>query len=191
MNNVKDIYKSLRVLVKDNIDNDNDIIILNIGTDRSTGDCLGPLVGSNLEKSKLKKLLYFGTIDNPIHGGNLDEAREMLSTKYPNAFIIAVDAGLGDFDSIGSTFVRNRPLRPGAGVKKDLGNIGDVSVVGVVNIGGYLQEEVLKSTRLSTVVRMSNDITDAILLLDKYINRKLKEKDLKLMNLEYEVAVTK
>ena len=36
----------------------NDIVILCIGTDRSTGDCLGPLVGHKLKLIPYKKYPY-------------------------------------------------------------------------------------------------------------------------------------
>ncbi|WDC85687.1 DUF1256 domain-containing protein [Caloramator sp. mosi_1] len=58
---------------------DNDIynkklVILCIGTDRSTGDCLGPLVGYKLNRLTLNKNIdIFGTLNTPVHAKNLDE----------------------------------------------------------------------------------------------------------------------
>ena len=41
-----------------------DIIILCIGTDRSTGDCLGPLVGHKLKLIQYKNVYVYGTLED-------------------------------------------------------------------------------------------------------------------------------
>jgi hypothetical protein len=43
------------------------VIFLCIGTDRSTGDSLGPLVGHKLRKCRLKKAAVIGTLDKLSH----------------------------------------------------------------------------------------------------------------------------
>ena len=48
------------------------VIFLCIGTDRSTGDSLGPLVGHKLRKCRLKKAAVIGTLDKPVHAMNLE-----------------------------------------------------------------------------------------------------------------------
>lgn len=47
----------------------NEFIILCIGTDRSTGDALGPLVGHKLINSisKYNNVYLYGTLDDPVH----------------------------------------------------------------------------------------------------------------------------
>lgn len=50
-----------------------DIIFFCIGTDRSTGDSLGPLVGTQLIKKNLPAERVYGTLDRPVHAINLDE----------------------------------------------------------------------------------------------------------------------
>ena len=49
------------------------IILVCIGTDRSTGDALGPLVGTKLEQVGIKNFQVFGTLDEPVHALNLEE----------------------------------------------------------------------------------------------------------------------
>ena len=44
-------------------------MFLCIGTDRATGDALGPLVGSYLLKNGLENV--YGTVDEPVHAENL------------------------------------------------------------------------------------------------------------------------
>ncbi|MGM0501466.1 MAG: spore protease YyaC, partial [Bacillota bacterium] len=72
------------------------LVVFCIGTDRSTGDALGPLVGSELNSFKLtKKIKVYGTLDNPIHATNIKTKIKEIKYKHKKAVIIAVDAGLG------------------------------------------------------------------------------------------------
>jgi hypothetical protein len=54
-----------------------DVVILCIGTDRATGDCLGPLVGNHL-KTNLPNICVFGTLEHPVHALNLEETLETI-----------------------------------------------------------------------------------------------------------------
>ena len=78
------------------------IILVCIGTDRSTGDALGPLVGTKLEQVGIKNFQVFGTLDEPVHALNLEEKIQNIQKDNPASFIIAVDACLGKSQSIGS-----------------------------------------------------------------------------------------
>ncbi|MGN7183656.1 spore protease YyaC [Cytobacillus kochii] len=141
-------------------------IIICVGTDRSTGDSLGPLVGTFLSEMHLDNFQVYGTIENPIHGVNLPSALKEINLKHPDAFIIGIDASLGKLSSIGQIRVKNSPLRPGAGVGKDLPEFGDCSIVGVVNVSGFMESAVLSCTRLSLVMNMAKDITKLIAKVD-------------------------
>ena len=44
-----------------------------IGTDRSTGDALGPLVGQRLLKLGFDRTPVIGTLEEPLHALNLEE----------------------------------------------------------------------------------------------------------------------
>ena len=49
---------------------DEDIILVCIGTDRSTGDSLGPLTGSKLLEKNLEHFYIYGTLQHPVHAVN-------------------------------------------------------------------------------------------------------------------------
>lgn len=52
-----------------------DIILVCIGSDRATGDCLGPIVGHKLARfcnTHKNSLHLFGTLEQPIHAKNLE-----------------------------------------------------------------------------------------------------------------------
>lgn len=139
------------------------LIVTCVGTDRSTGDALGPLVGSKLTNFRLNnKVDIFGTLEAPVHATNLEEKIEVIQRTYNNPFIIAIDAGLGKNKSVGSISVKHGPLRPGSGVNKDLPEIGNLHITGLVNVSGYMEYFVLQSTRLNIVFKMAKIISYAL-----------------------------
>lgn len=141
-----------------------EIVIMCIGTDRSTGDSLGPLVGYKLEKySRLIPNFYVhGTLDNPVHAKNLESSISEIYSTYKKPFIIAIDACLGRSSRIGHIKVGKGAIKPGAGVNKSLPAIGDIYVTGIVNLSGFMEYIVLQNTRLNLVMKMADTISDGI-----------------------------
>ena len=133
-----------------------EICVACIGTDRSTGDSLGPLVGYKLSNSNIKVI---GTLDAPLHAQNLSDFNNSLSDK---TLVIAVDACLGRMEHVGYISVKQGSIKPGSGVDKDLPPIGDISVTGIVNFGGFMDFLVLQNTRLSVVMKMADIISDGL-----------------------------
>ncbi|NMB25940.1 MAG: spore protease YyaC [Firmicutes bacterium] len=140
------------------------LVILCIGTDRSTGDCLGPLVGSKLVTlgALPPTVQLFGTLDEPVHAGNLDDYLGMLRRDYQQSYVLALDACLGKCENVGYITIKDGPLKPGTGVNKNLTEVGASHIVGVVNVGGFMEYFVLQNTRLSLVMRMADAIAEAI-----------------------------
>lgn len=151
----------LKYLTCNNYD---EIVILCIGTDRSTGDALGPLVGYKLipHMFKYDKVHLMGTLDEPVHAKNLHENIDIIKNSHANAFVLAIDASLGHNNSIGQIIIKEGPLKPGLGVNKKLPAIGDLSITGVVNVGGLMEYMVLQNTRLSLVMNMADIIAKGI-----------------------------
>ncbi|EJO5348125.1 spore protease YyaC [Clostridium botulinum] len=139
-----------------------EIVIVCIGTDRSTGDSLGPLVGEKLKFLIRGKVSLFGNLENPVHAKNLKETISIIKSKYKNPYIIAIDACLGSIHNIGKIIIDSKPLSPGSAVNKDLPTIGDLSINGVVNIAGAMEFMVLQNTRLYTVMNLANYISKGI-----------------------------
>lgn len=138
------------------------IVIICVGTDRSTGDSLGPLVGSQLSKHGLHGFHLYGTLDNPVHAMNLSDVIHEIQQQFHDPFILAIDACLGQVSSVGCIHIGHGPLKPGAGVNKELPPVGDVHITGIVNVGGFMEYFVLQNTRLSLVMSMAEVIADAI-----------------------------
>ncbi|HEX6971355.1 MAG TPA: spore protease YyaC [Limnochordia bacterium] len=146
-----------------------ELIALCIGSDRSTGDALGPLVGSSLQDrvsavGSEARVYVYGTLDAPVHAANLADAWLEVRGRHRRAFVLAVDACLGRPENVGTIAVRAGPLQPGSGVNKRLPAVGDAHVVGVVNVGGFLEYLVLQNTRLSLVMRMADVIAAGLWL---------------------------
>jgi len=140
------------------------IVVVSIGTDRSTGDSLGPLVGSFLKEQQhlIPEIHLYGTLDNPVHATNIDKCIENIKHIHSNSIIIAIDACLGQAKNIGNLSLGIGSIKPGAGVKKELPSIGHIYITGTVNVGGYLEYLVLQNTRLSLVMKLAKSISDTI-----------------------------
>lgn len=141
---------------------DDDIVIVCIGTDRSTGDALGPLVGSKLQTQPSRLMQVYGTLDDPVHAMNLQEKLEHIQNTHPRSIMIAIDACLGQFSHVGNINVADGPLKPGAGVKKELPSVGTFHITGIVNVGGFMEYFVLQNTRLAVVMRMAEIIASGL-----------------------------
>ncbi|MBT2663121.1 spore protease YyaC [Bacillus sp. ISL-45] len=138
------------------------IVFVCIGTDRSTGDSLGPLIGTLLEEKEIAPYHVYGTLDDPIHAVNMDAKLAEIKEKHFNPFIIGIDACLGRLKSVGSIQVGNGPVKPGAGVNKELPEVGNMHITGIVNVSGFMEFFVLQNTRLNLVLKMAKTIANGI-----------------------------
>ena len=59
-------------------------VLLCIGSDRVTGDSLGPMVGSALEERYKKSIPVFGTLKMPVHALNLEETIDAIHLHFPD-----------------------------------------------------------------------------------------------------------
>lgn len=146
------------------------LIVICIGTDRSTGDALGPLVGSKLQQMNIQTFNIFGTLDEPIHALNLEENIQKINSSFVNPFIIAVDACLGKSQNIGSITVGEGPSKPGAAMNKKLPAIGQMHIHGIVNLNGFMEFFVLQNTRLSLVMKMADVIANSLKETDQKLS---------------------
>lgn len=138
-----------------------ELIFVCIGTDRSTGDALGPLTGTKLKNLRIPSHIY-GTLDDPVHATNINECIALIKKTYQDPYIIAIDACLGQMDNVGYLSFGRGSVKPGAAVKKDLPPIGDAYITGIVNVSGFMEHLVLQSTRLNLVMKMADTIASSI-----------------------------
>ena len=135
------------------------IMFLCIGTDRSTGDSLGPLVGHMLRSRRLKGAA--------VHAMNLDLYARYIRLHYPDYVVVAIDASVGSLDHVGYATLGRGALQPGLGVSKELQAVGDIAITGIVGGVGSRDPVMLQSVRLSMVMKMADCICESIFLVER------------------------
>ena len=149
-------------------------IIVCIGSDLVLGDSLGPLVGTMLIKRGAPAYIY-GTLNSPITAKEIACAKLHLKMLHPDSFAIAIDAAVGSSEDIGLIKVSNKGLKPGLGVDKNLGVLGDCSVIGVVAEKSTQNYNLFNLTRLNLIYKMAEKIADGVekFLTEYYAENKI------------------
>lgn len=159
----KNISEALKSCIFHHETSWSEIVFLCIGTDRITGDCLGPWVGQLLSPHIPSDFFVYGTLSFPVHALNLVDTWNYIQHHHPKGLIIAVDASLGQKKHLGYVTIANGALYPGAAIHKQLPSVGHIHITGIVNVSGVLEQLTLQTTRLSTVVFLADTIVQGIL----------------------------
>lgn len=168
-------FQLMRALLKLIPDSTTELVVICIGTDRSTGDSLGPLTGTLLTDRHNTSIHVYGTLNEPIHAMNLEDRLAEIKELHINPFVIAIDACLGRVKSIGNVIIADGPIQPGKALNKDLPSVGDIHISGVVNVSGYMEFFVLQNTRLHVVMQMAKKISTALMLVDNHLTQRKKK----------------
>ena len=136
-------------------------IIICIGSDLVLGDSLGPLVGTMLTRRNVNAYIY-GTLNSPITAKEINCAKLHIKMLHPESFIVAIDAAVGNSEDIGLIKVSDKGLKPGLGVNKNLGVIGDCSIIGVVAEKSTQNYNLFNLTRLNLIYKMAERIADGV-----------------------------
>lgn len=144
------------------LDDNRPIVFVCIGSDRSTGDSLGPLVGHKLKYFSRSNISIYGTLENPVHAKNIISTLNEINFKLNNPYIVAIDSCLGSLNNIGKIFIQKKALIPGLALNKKLPAVGEMSITGIVNISSGFDFLVLQNTRLNTVMNLADTISKGI-----------------------------
>lgn len=155
---IHDFCKTLSLLIQKNLKKNQQIVFLCIGSDRATGDCLGPIIGYKLAGLSHPNLIVYGTLAEPVHAKNLEETIAKIKKLHRNAMVVAIDASLGTAGHLGFITLGEGSLYPGIGVNKELPCVGDIFITGIVNISGMLNNLLLQTTRLNVVMQLADFI---------------------------------
>ncbi|WP_165842349.1 spore protease YyaC [Paenibacillus xerothermodurans] len=157
-----------------------DIVFVCIGTNRYSGDSLGPLVGSRLTErlDGHQRIHIYGTLERPAHALNMQKVLAHIALKHSQAYVVAVDACLGQFYKIGTLQLVEGPLEPGVSLNKKLPPIGHIHLKGIINNYGPLNHKVLEQTSLTFVQEMSAVISRILVkasqdILPRLVSRQL------------------
>ena len=72
------------------------------------------------------------------------------------------ESSIGRHEHVGYITVGMGSLKPGLGVRKNLGAVGDVFITGIVGSGGAWEPLLLQNTRLSVVMELADCIFEGI-----------------------------
>lgn len=136
-------------------------VLLCVGSDKITGDCLGPLVGYLLTERYGMPAYVYGTMRLPVTAKNVETAVRFITRAHPNCPVFALDAALSSSRDIGLVRLRDRGLCPGGAFGKGLPAVGHYSLTAVVNSGGRNNER-LFSTSLGRVLELAEMIAAGI-----------------------------
>lgn len=148
---------------KSKIKNDSTPIYMCIGTEKVFSDSLGPRVGTLLNLAMDAPTFVYGLIEQNITAENLLRSYEFIKAMHPDNPIVVVDAGVGDIDQLGSVQLCDGGILPGAATNKNLPQIGDIGIVGIVAEKGMGDFYTLNSAKDKLVGEVARFITEAIL----------------------------
>lgn len=135
-------------------------VFLCIGTDRVTGDALGPLVGDALTRRFNLPCFVYGTLALPVTALTLCDALAFIGRRHRGRTLFAVDSSLGSPADIGKIRLTRGGIRPGRATGKDLPLTGDAAITATVAPLG--ERNALSSVRLGLVVRLAEDIASTV-----------------------------
>lgn len=107
-------------------------IVICIGSDKVSGDMLGPLVGSSLREKYHLPYPVYGAVGESVNGINLEEYLSMISRRHKKSRVIAVDAALGKNEDVGMIRLKRGGIKAGGALDREGERIGDLGIVGVV-----------------------------------------------------------
>ena len=113
--------------------NGNGPVFICIGSDRHLLDSFGPLTGTMLQTCA-PGLSVYGTLDHPLHAGNLLSGLKQARQQHAGKMIVAIDASVGREEEIGWLQIRQGGLVPGKAMAKNLPTVGQMAITGVVDV---------------------------------------------------------
>lgn len=134
-------------------------VVLCIGSDRVTGDCLGPIVGQMLTERGVNAHVY-GTLDKPVTALNLQAAVDKIYSTHAGSKVLAIDSSVGKIGDVGTIRIAFGSISPGSADGKVLPKVGDISITATVTDG---KKTPLGAVRLGTVYSLARQIADRII----------------------------
>lgn len=133
-------------------------VVLCIGSDRVTGDCLGPIVGQMLVERGANAFVY-GTLARPVTALNLKDAVRHIKSAHGDKKVLAIDSSVGKLGDVGKIHIAFGSIAPGSADGKKLPKVGDVSITATVTDP---RKTPLSAVRLGVVYSLATDIADRI-----------------------------
>lgn len=140
-----------------------------VGSDLVLGDSLGPLCGTLIKNSFAKTLnspfcYVYGTLNMPVTAKEVNYVKNYIKKTHPSSPVLVIDAAVGKIDDVGLIRVIGGGIKPGLGVNKNLSEIGDVSIIGIVAEKSQQNFGLFRGTRLNLIYKMADIITRGVAL---------------------------
>ena len=144
-----------------------ELVVLCLGTDRSTGDSLGPVTGTFLSNcfnsEKLpQNIPIYGSLWRPVHANNVAECINEIHQANDNPFVLSIDSCVSKEKPVGTIAISAETVSPGSSLARILPEVGDVSIFGVVAPVGVNQYELISSARLYMIMEMARILSYGI-----------------------------
>lgn len=148
------------------------IIFLFVGSDSNIGDSLAPICGS-LFDCEGSGVFAYGSLIFPITAKEVPFAVEFIKKAHPDSLIVAIDAAIGKNSDVGLVKVQKSGIKPGLGVDKDLPEVGDLSVIGILGEkkGG---KALFTVNKISVVYKMAEKIAEGLRIFVENNQKRLK-----------------
>jgi len=144
------------------------IVILCIGSNKIIGDCVGPMVGQNLNellKQENKKIIIYGNMKETINFKNAQKIITDIFQMYEKPFMITIDSALGTENMIKKIVVNEGWIQIGKSLGRSISYHSHINIKGVVGENKKNPKdniETLKKVKLEIVNELSNTVTKGI-----------------------------
>lgn len=108
------------------------LLFLCIGSEKISGDCIGPIVGTLLKEKYRLPFPVLGTEENSVNGTNIRAYKENIKKHFPDYKIIAVDSAVGDEKDLWTIKIREGGVRAGGALDPKVEYVGEVGILAVV-----------------------------------------------------------
>ncbi len=136
-------------------------VIVCVGTDLVSGDCLGPLVGRMLIDRNAPTYVY-GTFSYLVNAKNVNGVNRFVRESHKGRKILAIDSCVGSREEIGKITVQNSGIYPAAASGKDFPVLGDLSITAVTT-DSRPDRKAFSTVRLGFIFDMAKVIADSVL----------------------------
>jgi len=136
-------------------------VFLCIGSNRLSGDRLGPAIGQLLIKKHDARAFVYGTLERPVTRNNVLEVHDFIKRTHGGK-LFAIDAALGSNEEKGMISIYRGGLKPAASAGCDLPPVGDLCLTVTVNALSLYGVVALASVREKKINELAENIAQAI-----------------------------
>lgn len=146
------------------------LLFLCIGSEKISGDSVGPIVGSLLKDKYKLPFPVLGTEDKPVNGINLPHYVDNIRTYFPEHKIIAIDSAVGSKRDMWSVKIKKGGVVAGGAIASKNPRIGDIGILAVVGEKNSDVLSTLLEAPVDEIERMAEYIAGLIYnVFKKYI----------------------